>query len=72
MAAVTATGKTERARENRADLRSLLSEKQPELLAALQLAERQLDRELSGESCGDTQCQPGSVAAVIAAVGSLG
>ena len=50
MTAVTATGKTERARENRAHLRRLLSEKQPELLAALQLAERQLDRELSGES----------------------
>lgn len=50
MTAVTATGKTERARENRADLRRLLSEKQPELLAALQLAERQLDRELSGKS----------------------
>jgi len=50
MTAVTATGKTKRARENRADLRRLLSEKQPELLAALQLAERQLDRELSGES----------------------
>ena len=50
MTAVTATGKTERARENRADLRRLLSEKQPELLAALQLAERELDRELSGES----------------------
>ena len=50
MTAVTATGKTERARENRADLRRLLREKQPDFLAALQLAERQLDRELSGES----------------------
>jgi len=50
MTAVTATGKTERARENHADLRRLLSEKQPELLAALRLAERELDRELSGES----------------------
>ena len=50
MTAVTATGKTERARENRADLRRLLREKQPDFLAALQLAERQLDRELSGEN----------------------
>ena len=49
MKAVTAAGKTGRTRENRADLRRLLREKQPDFLAALQLAERQLDRELSGE-----------------------
>jgi len=47
---VTAAGKTERARENRAIVRRLLSENQPEFLAALQLAERHVDRELSGES----------------------
>ena len=34
MTVVTATGKTERAIRNRADLRRLLSEKQPEFLAA--------------------------------------
>jgi hypothetical protein len=50
MTAVTAAGKTERARENRANVRRLLSENQPEFLAALQLAERHVDRELSGES----------------------
>jgi hypothetical protein len=50
MTAVTAAGKTERARENRAIVRRLLSENQPEFLAALQLAERHVDRELSGES----------------------
>lgn len=72
MTAVTATGKTERARENRADLRRLLREKQPDFLAALQLAERQLDRELSGEnSREDTPrgVSPGWVTAVIAVVG---
>jgi hypothetical protein len=47
---VTVAGKTERARENRANVRTLLSKNQPEFLAALQLAERQVDRELSGES----------------------
>jgi hypothetical protein len=47
---VTAAGKTERARENRAIVRRLLSENQPEFLAALQLAERHVDRELSGGS----------------------
>jgi hypothetical protein len=50
MTAVTAAGKTERARENRAIVRRLLSENQPEFLAALQLAERHVDRELSGEN----------------------
>jgi hypothetical protein len=47
---VTTAGKTERARENRAIVRRLLSENQPEFLAALQLAERHVDRELSGGS----------------------
>ena len=60
MTAVTATGKTERARENRADLRRLLREKQPDFLAALQLAERQLDRELSGENSREDT--PGALA----------
>jgi hypothetical protein len=50
MTAVTTAGKTERARENRAYLRRLLSERQPDFYAALQLAARQVDRELSGES----------------------
>jgi hypothetical protein len=47
---VTAAGKTERARENRAYVRRLLAVKQPDFLAALQVAERQVDRELSGQS----------------------
>ncbi len=46
---MTAAGKTERARDNRANLRRLLRENQPEFFAALQLAERHVDRELSGE-----------------------
>ncbi len=45
MTAVTATGKTERASENRAYLGRLLTEKQPDFLAALQLAERRIGRE---------------------------
>jgi len=60
---VTAAGKTERARENRAIVRRLLSENQPEFLAALQLAERHVDRELSGESsAGQT---PGWISQVL-------
>ena len=47
---MTAAGKTERARDNRANVRRLLSENQPEFLAALQSAESHVDRELSGES----------------------
>jgi hypothetical protein len=63
MTAVTAAGKTERARENRAIVRRLLSENQPEFLAALQLAERHVDRELSGESpAGQT---PGWISQVL-------
>ena len=60
---MTAAGKTERARENRAIVRRLLSENQPEFLAALQLAERHVDRELSGESfAGQT---PGWISQVL-------
>jgi hypothetical protein len=63
MTAVTAAGKTECARENRAIVRRLLSENQPEFLAALQLAERHVDRELSGESsAGQT---PGWISPVL-------
>lgn len=47
---MTAAGKTERARENRAYVRRLLGENQPEFLAALEFAERHVDRELSGDS----------------------
>jgi len=39
-----------RARENREYVRQLLSERQPELFAVLQLAERQVDLELSREA----------------------
>ena len=71
MTVVTANGKTERAIRNRADLRRLLSEKQPEFLAVLQLAERHVDRELSRESprAEAPRALAGSLAAVIAAVG---
>jgi hypothetical protein len=63
MTAVTAAGKTERARENRAIVRRLLSANQPEFLAALQLAERHVDRELSGDSpAGQT---PGWISQVL-------
>jgi len=54
MTAVTATGKTERASENRAYLRRLLSQKQPDFLAALQLTERRIDRELSARARRET------------------
>jgi hypothetical protein len=60
---VTPAGKTERARENRANVRTLLSKNQPEFLAALQLAERRVDRELSGASpAGQT---PGWISQVL-------
>ena len=39
-----------RARENREYVRQLLTERQPELFAVLQLAERQVDLELSREA----------------------
>ena len=39
-----------RARENREYVRQLLAERQPELFAVLQLAERQVDLELSREA----------------------
>ena len=39
-----------RARENREYVRQLLTERQPELFAVLQLAERQVDLELSCEA----------------------
>jgi len=39
-----------RARENREYVRQLLTERQPELFAVLQLAERQVDLELSLEA----------------------
>ena len=39
-----------RSRENREYVRQLLTERQPELLAVLQLAERQVDLELSREA----------------------
>lgn len=55
MTTVITAGKIERARKNRADLRRLLRENQPEFLAALQLVERHVDGELSGESpAGET------------------
>lgn len=47
-----AVGMAEQARENRAYLRRLLSERQPDFLAALQSAEHQTDLELSGQSSG--------------------
>jgi hypothetical protein len=39
-----------RSRENREYVRQLLTERQPELFAVLQLAERQVDLELSREA----------------------
>ena len=60
---MTAAGKTERARENRAIVRRLLSENQPEFLAALQLAERHVDRELSGK--GPAGQAPGWISQVL-------
>ena len=49
---------TRRASENHEYVRQLLTDRQPELLAVLQLAERQVDLELSGQpgnSCGQGQ-----------------
>jgi hypothetical protein len=53
MSRMTDAGHARQASENSEYLRRLLAEKQPEFLAVLQAAERQVDAELLGEPCAE-------------------